>query len=56
LSSTFNDDYNFYYYSIIECGSNYTAKLEGMFQDIDLSNECNLGKYIIRYMIEMSDE
>jgi hypothetical protein len=23
-----------------ECGSNYTAKLEGMFQDIDLSREC----------------
>jgi hypothetical protein len=25
---------------IQECGSNYTAKLEGMFQDIELSREC----------------
>lgn len=31
--------YNFIY-NKQECGSNYTAKLEGMFQDIELSREC----------------
>ena len=25
-----------------ECGSNFTAKLEGMFQDVDLSRECQI--------------
>jgi hypothetical protein len=32
-----------YFYEIKnkECGSNFTAKLEGMFQDVDLSRECS---------------